>query len=149
MVIKIDLEKAYDRLERSFIRSILTYFGFPAKIVKLILSCVSTTSTSILVNRINHRLLYLREELGKEILSHLTYLFCVWSSWVAIFIPSVKKDLGLILKPLEEARVFLIFSLLMTYYFLLKQIPKIVRLSRRCCRIFVICLVKKNQHCEV
>ena len=28
MVVKIDLEKAYDRLEWSFIRLVLTHFGF-------------------------------------------------------------------------------------------------------------------------
>lgn len=50
MVVKIDLEKAYDRLEWSFIRMVLTHFGFPENIIKLILSCVSTTSTSLLFN---------------------------------------------------------------------------------------------------
>ena len=50
MVVKIDLEKAYDRLEWSFIRMVLTHFGFPDNIINLILSCVSTTSTSLLFN---------------------------------------------------------------------------------------------------
>ena len=50
MVVKIDLEKAYDCLEWSFIRMVLIHFGFPEIIIKLILSCVSTTSTSILFN---------------------------------------------------------------------------------------------------
>ena len=50
MVIKIDLEKAYDRLEWSFIRLVLTHFGFPNNIIQLIISCVSSTSTSLLFN---------------------------------------------------------------------------------------------------
>ena len=50
MVVKIDLEKAYDHLEWSFIRMVLTHFGFLENIIKLILSCVSTTSTSLLFN---------------------------------------------------------------------------------------------------
>ena len=50
MVVKIDLEKAFDRLEWSFIRMVLTHFGFPENIIRLILSCVSTTSTSLLFN---------------------------------------------------------------------------------------------------
>ena len=50
MVVKTDLEKAYDRLEWSFIRMVLIHFGFPENIIKLILSCVSTTSTSLLFN---------------------------------------------------------------------------------------------------
>ena len=50
MVVKIDLEKAYDHLEWSFIRMVLIHFRFPENIIKLILSCVSTSSTSLLFN---------------------------------------------------------------------------------------------------
>ena len=50
MVIKIDLEKADDRLEWSFVRMVLDHFGFPKNVFELILSCISTTSTSILFN---------------------------------------------------------------------------------------------------
>ena len=44
------MEKAFDRLELSFIRMVLIRFGFSENIIKLILSCVSTTSTSLLFN---------------------------------------------------------------------------------------------------
>ena len=50
VVIKLDLEKAYDRLEWSFIYIVLQAFHFPPKISKLIMSCVTSTSTSILFN---------------------------------------------------------------------------------------------------
>ena len=50
IVVKIDLEKAYDLLEWSFIRLVLTHFGFPDNIIQLILSCVSSTSASLLFN---------------------------------------------------------------------------------------------------
>jgi hypothetical protein len=50
MVVKIDLEKAFDRLEWSFVRRVLIHFGFPPSIIKLILSCISSTSTSLLLN---------------------------------------------------------------------------------------------------
>ena len=50
MVVKIDLEKAYDRLEWSFIKIVLEHFGFPPNIVNLIMNYVSTTSTVILFN---------------------------------------------------------------------------------------------------
>ena len=50
MAIKIDLEKAYDRLEWHFIRDILLLFNFPASLIKLILSCVSSSSISVLFN---------------------------------------------------------------------------------------------------
>lgn len=48
--IKVELEKAYDRLEWSFIHKVLQAFHFPHHFTKLIVSCVSTTSISILVN---------------------------------------------------------------------------------------------------
>jgi hypothetical protein len=49
-VLKIDLEKAYDRLEWSFIREVLLFFKFPTSLVSLILECVSSTSYTILFN---------------------------------------------------------------------------------------------------
>ena len=50
MAIKVDLVKAYDRLEWSFIHKVLKAFRFPKKLIKLIMSCVSSTSISILFN---------------------------------------------------------------------------------------------------
>lgn len=51
MASKIDLEKAYDHLEWSFIRDTLKLFNFPNHLTSLIMSCVSTTSISVLFNR--------------------------------------------------------------------------------------------------
>lgn len=50
MVIKVDLEKAYDRLEWSFIREVLQEVKFPSDLIQLIMSCVSSTPSSILFN---------------------------------------------------------------------------------------------------
>ncbi|XP_065637983.1 uncharacterized protein LOC112010482 [Quercus suber] len=50
MAIKIDLEKAYDKIEWSFIREMLIFFNFPATLIDLIMSCVSSVSTSLLFN---------------------------------------------------------------------------------------------------
>jgi len=50
MVMKIDLEKAYNRLKWSFIKMAFDHFGFPPNIVNLIMSYVSSTSTTILFN---------------------------------------------------------------------------------------------------
>ena len=50
MALKIDLEKAYDKLEWSFIRDMMIRANFPEDLVELIMSCVSTILTKIMVN---------------------------------------------------------------------------------------------------
>jgi hypothetical protein len=49
--IKLDMAKAYDRLEWSFINNTLSTMGFPSSLVHTIMRCISTVSYSILVNR--------------------------------------------------------------------------------------------------
>lgn len=51
MVVKPDLEKAYDRLEWDFIRQLLMFFKFPNSLVSLILNCISSTKINVLFNR--------------------------------------------------------------------------------------------------
>ena len=48
--LKLDLEKAYDRLEWYFIEYCLTMYNFSNNTIKLIMSCVSSSSASIQVN---------------------------------------------------------------------------------------------------
>ena len=50
MVLNIDLEKAYDKIEWSFIRDMLARVNLPMDLQDIIMSCVSTVSTSILFN---------------------------------------------------------------------------------------------------
>ena len=50
MALKIDLDKAYDKLEWSFIKGMLNRFNFPDNLIELILSCISSVSTSLLFN---------------------------------------------------------------------------------------------------
>ena len=50
MALKIDLEKAYDKLEWSFIKDMLIRFYLPRKLIDLIMSCISSVSTSLLFN---------------------------------------------------------------------------------------------------
>lgn len=50
MALKIDLEKAYDKLEWNFIKDMLIRANLPADIINVIMSCVSAVSTSILFN---------------------------------------------------------------------------------------------------
>lgn len=49
-MIKIDLEKAFDRINWSFILSTLAFFNFPQSWIDLISSCLSSVNHSILLN---------------------------------------------------------------------------------------------------
>lgn len=50
IIIKLDLEKAFDCLEWSFIYRTLVYFKFPPKITNLIMNCITTSNIAILIN---------------------------------------------------------------------------------------------------
>ena len=50
MALKIDLEKAFDRLEWSFLREVLVHFNFPSNLIAIIMDCISSTSVSVLFN---------------------------------------------------------------------------------------------------
>lgn len=50
MLLKLDLEKTFDHLEWSFVRKILLYFNIHNSLTNLIMSCITTTTTSILIN---------------------------------------------------------------------------------------------------
>ena len=50
MVLKIDLEKAYDKLEWSFIQDMLIRVNMPTNMIDTIMSCVTIVSTSIVFN---------------------------------------------------------------------------------------------------
>lgn len=50
MGIKIDIEKAYDRLKWSFIKKIVTNIGLPPNMINNIMNCVTTLKFDILIN---------------------------------------------------------------------------------------------------
>lgn len=50
MTLKIDLEKAFDRLRWDFIHDTLVDVGLPAQMTTLIMECITTSSMSVLWN---------------------------------------------------------------------------------------------------
>ena len=56
VIFKIDLEKAYNHVEWSFVDCMLQRFGFGERWRSWIKECISTTSFSVLVNGIPARL---------------------------------------------------------------------------------------------
>ena len=50
MGLKIDTEKAYDRLEWNFLLNVLKFFGFLSMWIQWVMQCVTTPSFFILLN---------------------------------------------------------------------------------------------------
>ena len=50
VALKLDMEKAYDRIEWSFIRQCLEHLGFHSKWIQWIMECITSISYSLLVS---------------------------------------------------------------------------------------------------
>jgi len=76
---KIDIKKAYDRLEWDFIKKCLHKFGFHTRWIQWLMECIKSVSYSILVNGEPMGFFFaLLEELDKGTLCHHIFLLCVW-----------------------------------------------------------------------
>lgn len=123
--LKLDLEKAYDRLEWPFIEYCLWTFNFSKNTIKLIMSCVASSHTSIQVNGQRVRelnLLFISVALGKGIPSPFIYSSSVLNTFKERFMRLVPLKIGFLLK-LEEGKLkFLTIFLLMIFLCLVKQV---------------------------
>ena len=50
MIFKIDLEKAYDKVNWSFLKNVMLKMNFPTKLIELIMFCLHSTSLFVLWN---------------------------------------------------------------------------------------------------
>ena len=58
MALKLDISKAYDRVEWPFLEKIMEKLGFPPRWIERVMSCVTTPSFSILVNGKPHGMIH-------------------------------------------------------------------------------------------
>lgn len=49
-ILKVDMAKAFDRLEWSFVKLVLAFINFPVSLIELIMVCLSTSQLCIFIN---------------------------------------------------------------------------------------------------
>lgn len=77
MVLKVDMKKAYDRIEWIFLIWVLKAWGFSEHFLKLIYSCINTVNFSILLNGNVTRTIKPSRGLRQgDHLSHFLFIMC-------------------------------------------------------------------------
>ena len=74
--LKLDISKAYDRVELEFLNSTMLKLSFSCKLVDLIMNCITTTSFSIVINGMVSRLIQPLRGLRQECPISLLLILC-------------------------------------------------------------------------
>ena len=91
MVVKLDITKAYDRVEWDFLKAMMLRLGFHVKWVDLIMACVTSVTYSIMVNGEPKR--YIRPTRGLRQRDPLSpYLFLICAEGLSALMRKAERD---------------------------------------------------------
>lgn len=94
-MLKLDLKKAYEKLEWGFIRNAFTLYGLDPHSVDMIMSCVSSITSSVLVNAIPTKSFFPSRGIRQGgPLSPPIFLSYVWKSYQYLYMMQLTKGCG-------------------------------------------------------
>ena len=117
MVLKLDMSKAYDRVEWAFLERVMHQLGLEERLIKIIMSCVQYVSYSILLNGQHVGNIHLGRGLHQgNPLSPYLFLLCAMGLQCLIQKAEASGDIKGVAICRNGPRIFYLFFLQMTVF---------------------------------
>ena len=107
LALKLDVSKAYERVEWAFLRAMMVRLGFPEDWINRVMSCVTTPSFSVQINGKHMEILSHQEGSAKGTLYHLICFFYVQKGSLLCYPKRYMRGGFMVSKFVEGRLVFL------------------------------------------